>query len=494
MLTGTKPFPGDDVSQTLARVIDRDPDWDSLPATLSPSLDTYLRRCLRKDLRQRVRDIGDVRLALEGAFETTVSAAAERSTPLHFRVWQRPVPAAMIAATLVIVSSLGVWSLTRPEIIPPDLMRFAIVPPETAPLTAATDVQNLVISPDGTQVVYSSSAPDGVGSQLNLQPLDQLVGAPLRGGEGGVAPFFSPDGEWVGFVDAETRTILQKVSIFGGAPVMLAELPSPIRGASWATDDQIVFGRQGLFPLFRVSGGGGDPEALTLMDSEGERTNQTGPFIIPDRDAVVFVHVTGAPLPTGQLAILDLESGDVSSLGLAGVSPRYISTGHLVYATGDGTVRAVPFDATTLTITGSPVTLIDGVMVTVSGAADFSISDNGRLVYALGAAGGRSSLVWVDRAGAEERIEMPRRDYRELSVSPDGTRVALSVLDQDRDIWVWDFARETLTRLTFDPGLDVAPRWTPDGQRVVFSSQRNGRPWEIYWKAADGTGTAERLM
>ena len=408
MLVGTRAFEGDDISLTLADVMRAEPAWERLPDGLSPAVDTYLKRCLAKDPRQRMRDIGDVRLAMDGAFEESVGRSPQPATAPQMQFWQRPLPATIAAVTLVVGSSLAVWSLTRSEVITPDLMRFAIVPPEIAPLTAATNIQNLVISPDGTQVVYIGPAPDGAGSQLNLRSLDQLVGAPLRGGEGGVAPFFSPDGEWVGFVDAETRTILQKVSIFGGVPVTLAELPSPIRGASWGTDDQIVFGRQGLFPLFRVSGGGGDPEALILMDGEGEGTNQTWPFIIPNRKAVVFVHGTGAPSTTGQLAVLDLESGDVSSLGLAGVSPRYISTGHLVYATGDGTVRAVPFDATTLMTTGSPVTLFDGVMVTVSGAADFSISDNGRLVYALSTTGGRSSLVWVDRAGAEERIEIPR--------------------------------------------------------------------------------------
>ena len=159
-----------------------------------------------------------------------------------------------------------------------------------------------------------------------------------------MAPFFSPDGQWIGFVDSETRTILQKVSVFGGAPVRLAELPSPIRGASWGADDQIIFGRQGLFPLYRVSGGGGDLEVLSPPDGEvGETRNHTWPFIIPDRGAIVFVLGTGAPLATGQLAVLDLANGDVTPLSLAGVSPRYISTGHLVYVTGEGGDSCSPF-------------------------------------------------------------------------------------------------------------------------------------------------------
>lgn len=169
------------------------------------------------------------------------------------------------------------------------------------------------------------------------------------------------------------------------------------------TIKSFLAGRAFFFLCIVCRAAAADPEVLTPPDGEvGETTNHIWPFIIPDRGAIVFVLGTGAPLATGQLAVLDLESGSVTALDLAGVSPRYISTGHLVYVTGEGAIRAVPFDATSLTVTGNPVTLIDGLAVTLSGVADFSISDNGRLVYALGAAGGGSSLVWVDRVRKKE--------------------------------------------------------------------------------------------
>ena len=201
----------------------------------------------------------------------------------------------------------------------------------------------------------------------------------------------------------------------------------------------------------------------------------------------------GPPQLSGELAVLDLASG-ATRLGLPGVSPRYLATGHLVYAAGDGSVWAVPFDARSLTATGTPVRLLEGVMVKTSGAANFSVSDNGRLVYASGEAGeeGVRSLLWVDREGQETPIPAPVRSYSNARVSTDGTRVALDIRDQEEDIWVWSLPDGPLTRLTFDAERDQYPHWTPEGDRVVFSSFRDGAS-NIYWKAADGTGTTERV-
>ena len=265
-----------------------------------------------------------------------------------------------------------------------------------------------------------------------------------------------------------------------------------VAGASWGTDDQIIFGTFGA-GLFRVSGDGGEAEALTALDEEQGELTHYWPFIIPGGEAVVFATAEGGLLASGQLAVLDLGTGEITRLGLAGTSPHYVSTGHLVYAAVDGVVRAVPFDAATLEVVGDPVPLVEGVVTKSSGAADFSISENGRLVYASGRAdAGLRDLVWVDRDGREEPIAAPSRNYVIARVSPDGTRVALDTRDQENDIWVWDFAREVLTGLTVMPRLDQHGHWTPDGRRVVFSSTREG-PSNIYSKAADGTGPVERL-
>ena len=497
MLTGQRPFQGDNASLTLAAVMTLDPDLGQLPATLSPTLRTYLTRCLAKDPSKRVQAIGDLRLAIEGAFDVPAPQPVEpfesAGAPRQLQVWQRPVPVVCLVLLAAVITGLAVWTGMRPALGEPDLMRFRISSADSAPLIFTALWRDVAISPDGTQVVYMGGTVEA--PQLHLRPIDQVAGAPLRGGLGG-DPFVSPDGEWVGFhtvgaMDA-ART-LQKVSMFGGPPVTLGVSPNAIFGASWGVDDQIIFGTNGT-GLFHVSGGGGEPEALTELDREPGNPPEGGhywPFIIPDRQAVLFVIGTGQPLSTGQLAVLELDTGQITRLGLAGVSPHYVSTGHLVYAAADGSVRAVPFDADRLEVTGNPVPLLEGVAVKGSGAANFSLSDNGRLVYTPGGVEGVAaqslSLVWVDRAGLEEPAVVEPRSFREFSLSPDGTRVAARVIGSDSaDVWIFDLVRNTNTRLTFDGDPSDSPIWTPDGTRVALGSP-------LGWKAADGTGEVESI-
>ena len=482
-------------------MIDREPDWTALPNTVPPVLNNFLRRCLQKNPKKRIRDIGDVSLAMEGAFETAVGAAGSEpgvAAP-RLQVWQRPVPAALALLVAVLVTGVGVGTLMRPDVIPADLIRFTIVPPNTAPFSVRGNRQDVAISPDGTQVVYVGPDPTGAAApQLNLRALDQLVGAPLRGGEAGLGPFVSPDGQWVGFVGFPDTSTLQKVSIVGGPPVTLTEASGPIVGSSWGADDQIIFGTAN--GLFRVSGGGGEPEQLTQLDADQGEANHFWPFVIPGRDAVVFVIGTGAPLTTGQLAVLDLATGNVTRLGLAGVSPHYVSTGHLVYAAEDGSVRAVPFDAASLEVTGNPVPLIEGVVVKTSGAADFSLSENGRLVYALGTGGGgQRSLVWIDRDGREEAISDRRGDFRAARLSPDGRRIALEVAEDDLlNIWILGIDDDTFAPLN-NEGISQAPLWTLDGEKVLFNwagetvSSAAGRGG-IFWRDVNFCAEREQVL
>ena len=347
-----------------------------------------------------------------------------------------------------------------------------------------------MISRDGTQIIYHAYHGDALvgGSQFNLRPIDQLVGVSLHGTEDGYAPFVSPNGEWVGFQSSSST--FQKVSIFGGQPVPLVQSENDIVGASWGTDDFVIFGtdRAGLF---RVSGSGGEPEVLTTLDSEHGESSHSWPFVIPGHEAVLFVASTGSALTTGQLAVLDFKSGDVTRLGLAGVSPHYVSTGHLVYATEDGSVRAVPFDANSLDVIGFPVPLVEGVTVKTTGAANFDISDAGRLVYVLG--GGQAelrSLVWVDREGQEEGIGLQPLRYLYPRISPDGGRVAIIGVggNSGRAIWIWDFEQETRTRLTVGDGRTSAPIWSSSGDRLAY--ERGG---SFYAKASNNTGTPDLL-
>ena len=259
MLTGRAAFGGETLSDTIANVIEREPAWAALPANLPAVLAHSLRRCVRKNPRQRVHDVADVRLAMEDAFETTVTVETEAASAQLAGL----LPWAVGVALGAVASSVVVWALlARPDSAPADAMRFAIAMPESAPLDFLPGIRSdLEISPDGTQIVYVSDGP--AGPRLNLRPTGELIGGPLRGAEGGHTPFFSPDGEWIGFIDSDDRT-LKRVPLLGGSPVTVTETPFNIFGAAWGIDDQIILASaQGLFS---VPAGGGQPEVLANLD------------------------------------------------------------------------------------------------------------------------------------------------------------------------------------------------------------------------------------
>ena len=488
MLTGRKMFEAGDVSEMLASVLLRDPDISGIGDRVPAHIQSLLRRCLVKNPQDRLRDIGEIRIALNASEDVEVASA--HAIPTQLRVWQRPMPVLVGALLLAVITGVAVWSLTRPDVVSVHVMRFVIPPADTAPFDFTGLYPGLAISADGTQVIYQARVPGG-GLQLYLRPIDQLVGAPLRGGEGGVGPVVSPDGEWVGFVDRATTRTLQRVSIFGGAPEQLTDSRRPIRGASWGGDGQIIFGTLGA-GLFRVSSGGGDPVALTTPDTEQGETDHRMPFIIPGANAALFVIRVGRDT---QLAVVDLDTEGVTRLDLAGSSPHYVSTGHLVYVALDGYLTAVPFEVASLEVTGSHVGLVDGIMVN-SGGADFSISDNGRLVYALGDVSAQRTLVWVTPDGGEEPVAgLGPDEYRSVDVSLDGSRLALDIGPRNtaRDVWTYDLARRIPTPVTTEPGRDQSPLFTPDGQHVVFTSDRDGNR-RLYRQNADGTGTADLIL
>ena len=497
MLSGQRAFGGEDVSDTLVAVFRDDPDWSALPLDMPSAIHQALRVCLQKDPKQRVRDVGAVRLAMAGAFASTVEV---RSTPADagaLRTWQQPLPLALSGLALLAIGGLVVWTAARDTTVQADIVRFIVAPPDTAPFSFSPFDRDLAISRDGTRIIYGGAlAVEETMPRINVHPVEQLAGGPLRGTDGGVGPFDSPDGEWIGFVDAD-GTRLQKVPVFGGSPLTVATSSDFIVGAHWSEDDWIIYGtaRAGLY---QVAAGGGEPEALTSPDAQQSESAHQWPFILPGGHAAVFViSGVGPTQGTGQLATIDLETREIRRLGLAGVSPHYVSTGHLLYASADESLIGVPFDARSLEVTGDPVRLIEGVGVKPSGAASFSISDSGRLVYAHGSGtgGSQQSLVWVDRAGGEEPVPMTPADYGWARVSPEGSRVAFSAIEESSsDVWVSDLSRPgTRIRVTSDPARDVFPVWTPDGTHLVFMSLRGGQP-ELFRKAADGTGVTEHLL
>ena len=498
MLTGRRTFAGDDVSETLAYVITRQPDWDALPAPVSPGLRKLLRRCLEKDRKKRLADVADARLEIDeeiaNPFTPALSAPAAPSPPTV--VVKKASKIAIAAGTLggAAIAAAAAWAIVRWTPAPPlQPMRFEIAPPAAQPLRGVVVDRNLAISPDGTHIVYvAGSFPT---SQLMVRAIDRLEAEPLMRGVTGVrAPFMSPDGRWVGFfVTGE----LKKVSITGGPAISLCKLSTaPPRGASWGPDETIVFATaDGATGLFSVPAGGGDPKVVTKPDTARGENDHLFPSFLPGGHAVLYtITSTGGP-ENSQVAVLDLETGQHKTLIRGGTDAEYVATGHLLYAAG-GTLRAVRFDPRRLEVLSDAFPVVEAVMTGPLGAANYSMARNGTLAYVSGASavGVGRTLVWIDRQGKEEPIKAAPREYVNPRISPDGTRLALRAADQEDDIWVWDFARETPTRLTFEPGTDSLPIWTPDSKRIIYRPTGSGGGTSIVWKAADGTGTAEPLL
>ena len=480
MLTGQKPFVGDDVSDTLAAVLRADVDLDALPDDTPATLGRVISACLQRDPKQRVHDVADVRLAMQGVFEATASAPSEPTVTRQLQVWQRPVPLVLAALALLAVGGFAVWSLTRPA--PERVVRFPLPLPDGLTFTG-TGRTMVAVSPAHDYVAFTAN------EGLWLRPMDQMEATLLSGGEGARAPFFSADGQWLGFW---TRRQLKRISISGGAPVTLGETENNLFGASWGADDTILFGQPS--GIWRVAGTGGTPE-LAISAEDGEAVY--GPQMLPGGDLALF---TLRPAGTGswdasQIVVQSLTSGERTVLIDGGRDARYVPTGHVVYALGT-TLLAQVFDLDRLAMRGGPVALVENVRsAEVTGGAQFSVSPDGTFIYVEGSGfEGTSTPVWADHTGQEDLLDIPAADYHEARVSPDGTRVAAHVRGDDTSsIWIADAIRGTLSRVTLEAANGFSPIWTPDGQHVVFTSAPDGA-FGFYRKSADGTGDAERLV
>ena len=485
MFTGKKLFDAGDVSEMLASVLVKDPDISSMGTHVPANIRSVVRRCLVKDPKQRLRDIGDVRLAMDGVFETAVSAPSAESPTAQSGGWRQALPLALgLAAVAAVITGVAVWSVTQPDA--PRLARFPLgaTPP---PTLDSGQTPTVVVSPDGTRVVYVSDD-----RQLYVRQIDQHEAVPLRGGVG-INPFFSPDGNSVGFRGSGIgNDNLYRVSILGGPPITLSEEIGGITGASWGPDETIVFASFRDGPLFRLPAAGGERQPLTEL-ADGE-TAHRWPEFLPGGEALLFTVVKGIGAENMEIWVLDLTSDQRTLLIPGGSNPRYAPTGHVVYGV-DGTLRAVPFDLGGLAVTGEPVPVLEGVVTHGGGAADFSLGQDGPLVYVTGelGEGAPRSLVWVDRQGNEEQVAAEPQPYTSAQLSPDGQRVITQVgRGGESDLFVYDLARDTPLPFTFEPSLDQYPIWTPNGERILWTSSREGAQ-NIFWKAADGTGQVERL-
>ena len=498
MLTGRRAFDGDDMADVLGAVVHLEPNWEALPSDVPPLVRTLLQECLRKDRRERVADISTALFVLNKS-ASLGSPAGENPVPQRRVSWiGMAIPVAVAAA---VAGGAALW-LGRPAggSAPPRVSRLQITPTGPAALTiSGTD---LAITPDGSRVIYVGNR----GTQLFVRALDALepvavfTGAPA-------APLVSPDGQWIAFVDQ--AQMLKRVKVTGGPPGTMATLDSVVRGATWISDDTIIAStNNGATGLLRVSTTGGPTTVLTRPDRSQGEADHRWPESLPGGQAVLFTitSLTGS-IDDAKVAVLDLRTGTRTVLFRGGSHARYVPStsstssqrgaGHLVYASGDA-LWAVPFDLARLERRGAPVPVVSEVLTTELGAADAVVARDGTLAYVPGSrlAAGQAprTLVWVDRQGRETAIPAPPRGYVQPRLSPDGTRIALFVADQQFDVWVWSLApgNTTLSRRTFDPNADATPVWTADGKRIVFTSEQGGVR-NLFWQADDGGGV-ERLI
>jgi serine/threonine-protein kinase len=343
----------------------------------------------------------------------------------------------------------------------------------------------VALSPDGTRLAYV--AIQSGTQQLYLRAMDSLEARPIPGTEGGVSPFFSPDGQWVGFFASGK---LKKVSVSGGAALTLGDAADP-GGASWGSQGLIAFAPSRVSAVQQLSDTGGAPQHLTRLE-KGEVAHRWPEFLPGGKTVLFAAGTTSGNWATQRVAVQSVGATDRRNLILVGTQPRYAPSGHLVYAQG-GSLMAVPFDPQRLTVRGAAVPVVEGVLLASTGAAQYSFSAGGSLLYVTGSVqSAQSRLVWVNRKGAEQPLAVPARGYVYPRLSPDGRRVAVPIQEQESQIWLYDLSRETLTRLTFEGNLNGLPAWTADGKRVAFQSNKEGPP-NLFWQLADGSGGMERL-
>jgi eukaryotic-like serine/threonine-protein kinase len=485
------------VTDTLAAVVRAEPDWSELPAATPARVRVLLKRCLQKDPKQRLRDIGDARISLDEVLSSPPELPTIATTPISVPLWRRALPWALLGTAVIalIVLGLAYLRMANAPIPTAAAARFQI------PLTErqAPGGGRFALSPDGRQLAFAAIGTDGV-PRLWVRSLDSLGARPLPGSESPeFAPFFwSPDGKYIAFGSGGQ---LEKIDISGGPAQTICDVAAVVVGGSWNRDGVIIFGTSNG-GLRRVSAGGGAATPLTTLDSSRKEIDHALPSFLPDGRHFIYLRQSAIPEDDGvYVGSLDAkpEEQDLKRLVATDWGPAYVprsafGMGQLLFLRA-GTLMAQPFDDRRLELSGEPVAVAEHVGNFINGGF-FSVSAADTLVYMTGSGTGASQLTWIDREGKVVGTAGQPSPYYTLALSPDGKRAAVTEYASpgaNLGLWVLDLSRGTSTRFTFGPSFDLDPVWSPDGGRIVFQSNRNG-VYDIYQKLASGAKDEELLL
>ncbi len=488
MLAGQPPHVGGAAQQIIMRIItEQARPVSEFRKNVPPNVSDALTRALEKlpaDRFESVKSFADA-LGNSGFASTIATGAGARG-----RSSRGISPALFWATAAVAVAAIGIaaamWRGRSPE-NPRAVSRFLIAPEGEASVTAITADRELAISPDGAHIAYVGND----GTRLYVRALDALHSVPLGGAAlGPRGPFFSPDGQWVGFF-ADGK--LAKLAVTGGPAIPITGLKQGLRrGATWGVDGTIVYATDvEATGLWLVSADGQSTTQLTTPDTARGELDHVFPSYLPGARAVLFTILPkSGGIEGASVAVFDLETKVYKTVVRGGTDARYVPSGHLVFGSA-GAIRAVRFDLKRLEAIGTPVTVVESVAIRSQGAAQFDVTSTGTLLYVPEGTDPEQdalrTLAWMDRQGRETPIKAPPRPYRSVRISPDGKQAAVEISDQEWDIWLWNFSGEVLTRLTFNPRADNSPVWMPDGRRLAVSANAQG----LLLISADGTGTPE---
>ncbi len=494
MLTGKRAFDGESIVDVLGAVARLEPDFDALPPDVPPRVRRVLQLCLKKDVRQRAQSIGDVRLALEGAFETTAPTATPAAVSVTPAAARARLPWAVAAIGLIAAAGLTIPAMRHLLETPPPVLpsRFDVAMPST------TQSSQVVLSPSGRLLALTSA--EAGPTRLWVRPLDSLDARVLPGTENAELPFWSSDEKHLGFF-AEGK--LKKIAVAGGPAETICDAPTP-RGGTWMRDGTIVFAPTILGALFQVPENGGAPAQLTKPNGP----NESHRFPVAIEGGPRFLFQNSSPVPGASgIHVGSLDGGTpVRLLPDTGralyVPPTAGARTGAVLFTRETTVMALPVDAQTLAAVGGAVPVAQDVAQWggLAGNGAFTASDSGVLLYRRGSNATDSSLVWLDRSGKQIGPPMDRNTFDpgpSVTLSPDGARAAVTVRTSltTSDVWLVDLARGVPTRFTFGPGRRRGPVWTPDGSAVVFVALGGATAGDdIFRKPANGAGAETRLF